>query len=356
MVIGSVRHASYSKNPQMKDGSLRALIYNDALYKGKTHLLSDSLNPNQTGKIAPPASWKIEARSSTAVVEPRGYENALTVAEKYALPEHQHQFMPNPFLGCRGGKINQRIRYEELLPTCAGKLSKLEWSHLTEEDRYTKRNHVIRMAQRRNEETADITGMDDYAEGAKGNVWKGYRTKLMLVLFSATIWAGWPGTNSRSMNGIDPNNESQTHMDESWFAKIPILGPLVLDLFFHNSPAFPLLDGMYGNTTSKVQCVPLWAESSADVRSMSGSERGSLHCSSITHNRDLQHVPHVPSANWRENNTLYLDDAEGPDRIGNYNVHPWKTGTTDSYQNAKMSGDTVDGYHPNSAGAADPLG
>ena len=144
----------------MKDGSLRALIYNDALHRGKQHLLRDEFNPNRIGKPEVPASWvsanydsiicfmffqKIEGRAP-ASAEPRGYSNqALTVDQKYSLPHHEYCYLATPFLaGDRGGKINQRIQYEELLPTCAGKLHKLEWSHLTEEDRYTKRNYVIR--------------------------------------------------------------------------------------------------------------------------------------------------------------------------------------------------------------------
>ena len=41
----------------MKDGSLRALIYNDALKRGKQHLLRDDFNPNRIGKPEVPASW-----------------------------------------------------------------------------------------------------------------------------------------------------------------------------------------------------------------------------------------------------------------------------------------------------------
>ena len=41
----------------MKDGSLRALIYNDAKHRGKQHLLRDEFNPNRLGKPEVPASW-----------------------------------------------------------------------------------------------------------------------------------------------------------------------------------------------------------------------------------------------------------------------------------------------------------
>jgi len=53
---------------------------------------------------------------------------------------------------------------------------------------------------------------------------------------------------------------------------------------------------------------------------MSGAERATLTSSSATHCRDAINVPRVPKQQWLETNTLYYDDAEGPDRIGNYNV------------------------------------
>jgi len=340
----------------MKDGSLRALIYNDAIHRGKQHLLRDEFNPNRLGKPEVPASWKIEGKAP-ALAEPRGYSNqALTVNEKYSLPHHEYCYLATPFLaGDRGGKINQRINYEELLPTCAGKLHKLEWSHLTEEDRYTKRNYVIREAQRRNDETADITGMNDNSEGHSWGGFRGYQAKLFVIAFMVTIYSGLPGTNSRSMNSVDPMYQSETCKNESWFASVPILGPLIIDLIFTNAPVVPVIgDGFYGQSSTKIHSVPMWAETSGDLRAMSGAERATLTSSSATHCRDSVNVPRVPKQQWLETNTLYYDDAEGPNRIGNYNVHPWKTGTEDSYKNAKISGDTVDGYYPMNVGAADP--
>ena len=67
MMVGSTRNASYSKNPQMKDGSLRALIYNDALHRGKQHLLRDEFNPNRIGKPEVPASW-VSANSDNIII------------------------------------------------------------------------------------------------------------------------------------------------------------------------------------------------------------------------------------------------------------------------------------------------
>lgn len=147
--------------------------------------------------------------------------------EKYSLPHHEYCYLATPFLaGDRGGRINQRINYEELLPTCAGKLHKLEWSHLTEEDRYTKRNYVIRegffsiyltvihknyyLAQRRNDETADISGMSENSEGHSWGGARGYYAKIFVVAFMVTIYSGLPGTNSRSMNSVDPMYQSET--------------------------------------------------------------------------------------------------------------------------------------------------
>jgi len=344
MMIGSVRHASYSKNPQMKDGSLRALIYNDAQYKGKQHLLRDEFNPNRIGKPEVPASWKIEGKVETNI-EPRGYgTQQLTIDQKYSLPDHQYCYFATPFLGGdRGGMINQKIRYEELLPRCAGKLHKLEWSHLTEEDRYTKRNYLIREAQRRNDETADLNGANDQSEGHSWGA-NGYNMKVFSVVLFALVFWGLPGSNSRSINGLDPNNQSETFKDENWAASIPIFGPLFLDLAINMAPSLPIRDGHYGYSSRKVSSVPLWTETDKDLRSLSGHERNTMTSSSATHYRDVLNIPRVPKQQWLETNTLYYDDAEGPDRIGNYNVHPWKTAGEDSYQNAKMSGDTVDGY------------
>jgi len=356
MMVGSSRNASYSKNPQMKDGSLRALIYNDALHRGKQHLLRDEFNPNRLGKPEVPASWKIEGKSP-ALAEPRGYsKEALTVNQRYSLPDHQYCYLATPFLGGdRGGMINQRIRYEEMLPTCAGKLHQLEWSHLTEEDRYTKRNYVIREAQRRNDESADLAGMNDNAQGHSWGGFRGYYFKIAAIAFFVTIYSGLPGTNSRSINSVDPMNQSETCKDESWFASVPIIGPLIIELIFTNAPVVPIVhDSFMGQTGTKIHCVPMWAETSGDLRTMGGAERATLTSSSATHCRDAVRVPRVPKQQWLETNALYYDDAEGPDRIGNYNVHPWKTGTTDSYNNAKMSGDTVDGYNPMNIGACDP--
>ena len=56
------------------------------------------------------------------------------------------------------------------------------------------------------------------------------------------------------------------------------------------------------------------------VRAIGGAERATLTSSSATHCRDAVNVPRVPKQQWLETNTLYYDDAEGPDRIGNYNV------------------------------------
>jgi len=354
MMVGSARNASYSKNPQMKDGSIRALIYNDALYRGKQHLLRDEFNPNRIGKPEVPASWKIEGKTP-ASVEPRGYNApALTHDQKYALPDHQYTFLSFPLLGGdRGGKISQRIRYEEMLPTCAGKLHKLEWSHLTEEDRYTKRNFLIREAQRRNEDSNDLDGMNDNAAGHSKGGARGLYARAIAIALVALYWTGFPGTNSRSMNTVDPMNESETCKDEHWIASVPILGSLFTDLVYTTAPLFPIHDGFHGQTASKVQCVPMWAETDGDVRAIGGAARSHLTSSSVTHLRDANRVPRVPKQSWLESNNLYYDDAEGPDRIGNYNVHPWKTGTEDSYQNAKMSGDTIDEYNPMNHGMLD---
>ena len=40
--------------------------------------------------------------------------------------------------------------------------------------------------------------------------------------------------------------------------------------------------------------------------------------------RNIGSVPTVPPATFREANELYYDGAEGPDKIGHYNVYSWK--------------------------------
>ena len=61
------------------------------------------------------------------------------------------------------------------------------------------------------------------------------------------------------------------------------------------------------------------------VRAMGGAARSTLISSCATHVRDSANVPRVPKQQWLETNTLYFDDAEGPDRIGNYNVSSFYT-------------------------------
>ena len=106
--------------------------------------------------------------------------------------------------------------------------------------------------------------MNDEAQGHSWGGARGYYLKIAAAAFCVTIWSGLPGTNSRSMNTIDPMNESETCKGESWFASIPIIGPGLLEILFTQAPLFPVLDGFYGQTTSKVQCVPMWAETPVD--------------------------------------------------------------------------------------------
>ena len=129
----SIRHASYSKNPQKKTGSFDDLIYNDALARGQ--------RPGQK-RVA--SGWNVERT-------PKQSTDPLQV------PDHRFpwQGVPNP-LGPfvtgetgyqghdRGRFMGQSVRYEEILPRCEGKLSPLKWKNLTEEDRYTQRAWRIR--------------------------------------------------------------------------------------------------------------------------------------------------------------------------------------------------------------------
>ena len=51
------------------------------------------------------------------------------------------------------------------------------------------------------------------SENSEGHSWggaRGYYAKLFVVAFMVTIYSGLPGTNSRSINSVDPMYESET--------------------------------------------------------------------------------------------------------------------------------------------------
>ena len=64
--------------------------------------------------------------------------------EAFPVPVHRYGFWATPFTGNNGLYVGQQIPYDQILPRCKGKLSPLEWKGLSEEDRYTARNHYIR--------------------------------------------------------------------------------------------------------------------------------------------------------------------------------------------------------------------
>ena len=64
--------------------------------------------------------------------------------EAFPVPVHRFGFYASPFSHTQGYFVGQQINYDEILPRCKGKLHNLEWKHITEEDRYTARNHFIK--------------------------------------------------------------------------------------------------------------------------------------------------------------------------------------------------------------------
>ena len=52
--------------------------------------------------------------------------------------------------------------------------------------------------------------MNDNSEGHSWGGFRGYQAKLFVIAFMVTIYSGLPGTNSRSMNSVDPMYESET--------------------------------------------------------------------------------------------------------------------------------------------------
>ena len=66
------------------------------------------------------------------------------------------------------------------------------------------------LAQRRNEDSNDLDGMNDNAAGHSKGGARGLYARAIAIALVALYWTGFPGTNSRSMNTVDPMNESET--------------------------------------------------------------------------------------------------------------------------------------------------
>ena len=56
------------------------------------------------------------------------------------------------------------------------------------------------------------------------------------------------------------------------------------------------------------------------VINLSADKMNSIYTNYFTSSREHSIIGAVPSATFRENHELYYDGAEGPDKIGHYNV------------------------------------
>jgi len=303
-----------------KDGSFDSLIYNDALFRNKQHVL----NPKM---INAPETWKLTAgdlKSTGKKVE----------EEAFPVPVHRYGFWATPFTGNNGLYVGQQIPYDQILPRCKGKLSPLEWKGLSEEDRYTARNHYIRC-----HNTSVVHTQHMHREDNGQTQWDDVKTQLLYgSIFLFLMYAGSPLSNNRCNMGLDPNDTYEIGMTTNPLMTTPGLNLMNWWVMDAGSP------GLQAIAQYKY---PLWTEaetSNNDVRQRFGNYASlatAVPCFNWE-NRDNGSVRPTPSKGFRENNELYYDGAEGPDKIGAYTVKLWKTGE-------KMKS-INDGYEINSAG------
>jgi len=322
-VLAQKRHASYSKNPMKKDGSFDSLIYNDALFRNKQHVL----NPKM---INAPETWKLTAgdlKSTGKKIED----------EAFPVPVHRYGFWATPFTGNNGLYVGQQIPYDEILPRCKGKLSPLEWKGLSEEDRYTARNFYIRT-----HSTAPVHTQHMHREDSGQTQFDDIKTQIFYgLIIGFLVYAGSPLSNNRTNAGLNPDD-----MYEIGTTTNPILTTPGLNLV----TAWTWDFGSPGLQAIAQYKYPLWTEaetSNDNVRQTFGNY-GSLATAVPQFNweyRDNGTVKATPTVGFREANELYYDGAEGPDKIGPYHVKLWKTGEKMKTVNDGYETNTVGWYH-----------
>lgn len=312
-VLVNKRHASYSKNPMRKTGSFEDLIYNDALFKNKLHLL-------EKNRLATPERFKITAGDLKSA-------SKKVAEERFPLPDHQYGAYYMPFVRLDGMYIGQKIDYENILPRCKGKTEKLEWKSLTEEDRYTARNFYIYTHMNQPTRTKDVH-KDDAGENERingggfshGTTWH----TIIWVAFMTFLWyGGHPFSNRKTNGGIDPDDSYIIGLEQNQLSDIPILGDIWNYLWFAGSARYRGYHEQYS--------YPLWTQSEVQIDSLLANWRNFSELCKITpqwHHeyRDNGLVKPTPTDAFIKNHELYYDGVEGPDRIGGYFVKSWKTG------------------------------
>jgi hypothetical protein len=308
----SVRNASYSKDPPRKTGSLDDLVYNQYQINNKLHLLEPAK------KVTAPGTWTVKSKRD----------------EPFPVPVHRFPYEADKILprGDCGGFQGYRIQYEEILPRCKGKMHKLEWSHLTEEDRFTRRNHVIKNLIKMNthQPYGDFGGFNTKSMYANRSPLLQWAMVLGSLFLGYMCFAGSPGSNSKMMNNASPDDQSQMEKDLPWVLKVPYLKDILTPAIHSNwSGLFPA----YGGSLFLNYELPLWTEHDHAIDGVQHIDADKLNAvanSWFISNRNRSAVKPVPSSAFREKFECYYDGTEGPDKIGKYNVASWKTGECDS--------------------------
>jgi len=279
-----------------KRGSFEDLIYNDALARGQ--------RPGQK-RIA--SGWNVE-------------RNPKESTDPLQVPDHRFpwQGVPLPFGSGitgdtgyqgndRGRFMGQSVRYEEILPRCEGKLSPLKWKNLTEEDRYTQRAWRVREASRPEPiQRSDAWQGRVFGEGL-------YAARKWIIwgfVFASMVIAN--GNGGRELNDMSQVNKNGTFVDQ-----IPVLNYIV----------WAFKEVLWQSSGPARHAI--WAEDSAatDIYGKSTFETRNITTTTGHGFRPANgSVPNAPSNSFRNANELYFDGAEGPDKIGPYNVESWKTG------------------------------
>lgn len=312
-VLVNKRHASYSKNPMRKTGSFDDLIYNDALFKNKLHIL-------EKNRLATPERFKITAGDLKST-------SKKVAEERFPIPDHRFGAYYSPFVRTDGMYIGQKIDYENILPRCKGKTEKLEWKSVSEEDRYTARNFYMythfNQPCRTKELHRDDAGENERINGGGAshtNSWHG----IIFIVFMSMLWfGGHPFSNIKTNGGMDPNDMYTIGTRQNTLNDFPIIGHIWNYFWFTGSAKFRLYHEQYH--------YPLWTESEVQIDSLLAkwsnfAELGKIVPQWHHEYRDNGLVKPTPTDSFIKNHELYYDGVEGPDRIGAYFVKSWKTG------------------------------
>lgn len=312
--VVQLRHASYSKEPLRKTGSLDDLVYNQAQLTNKLHLLEPGIM-----KKAPGTYTRTKQQTD----------------EAFPIPVHRFPFEADKVLprGDTGSYQGYRIQYEEILPRCKGKMQKLEWNHLTEEDRFTRRNHVMKnlIKMSTKQKYGDFGGFQVdpmYIQSGPFRRWMIVIGAWVLFYFTCE---GTPGSNHKMMNNAHPDDQSKMEKGLPIWFTMPFVKEFVTSLANRDMMAlFPTYGAPPDHEKNQI---PLWTEHDAglpNLQNLSADTMNSIYTNFFTSYRDHSIIGPVPSATFRETHELYHDGAEGPDKIGHYNVKSWKTGESDS--------------------------